>query len=337
MNSHSRIYECSDTLSDLKNIEKVVKRIVKNTCAKASTTPPIQKIELLRLLSVPETVFREHTSNYTSNPYVMAFFFAKGQILPEDVNDYDVKVLFHGSLHSNPAYLYFIDSIKHYTSLDSFRATVSRLKKAQSKREKSTRDYIDALVDSYARLTVVRVDLHLKPNPWKMNFTSDLLSEMQAHWAKMRRDLYESKRLPRSVGFLCSLELGHITGFHFHLMVFFDGSLYQSDINLATIIGKHWKSTITHGAGWYYNCNANKSQYTRLGIGRIEYWDNEAIENMKATGCYLAKIDYSLDAVIGNAKAFFRGNMPSKRSGLGRPRSKSPLATESDKSTEFPA
>ncbi|SFM15055.1 YagK/YfjJ domain-containing protein [Marinobacter zhejiangensis] len=325
------IYECSDTLTDLKHIEKLTKIISKTRSIENVNQTPIKKSELVRLLSIPETKFKVNTPNYTSNPYAIAFFSAKAQVFPEGFEHYDIKSMLCGNLKTNITYLLFVDAIHHFTSLDSFRTTVSRHEKAQSKRKRSTNNYIDALTNSYARLTVVRIDLHLKPDPWKTDYTSDLLNEMQMYWAKMRRDLYESKRLPRSVGFLCSLELGHITGFHFHLMVFFDGSLYQSDINLATIIGEHWRATITHGEGWYYNCNANKSQYKRLGIGRIEYWDKEAIENMKATGCYLAKIDYSLDAVIGNAQAFFRSNMPSKRSGLGRPRSKPALSPEPDK------
>ena len=79
----------------------------------------------------------------------------------------------------------------------------------------------------------------------------DLLEIIKVHWSNMRRDLNESKCLPRNVGFISSLELGYAVGFHIHLTVFFDGSIHQEDINLARMIGKHWNIKVTEGKGWH--------------------------------------------------------------------------------------
>jgi len=169
----------------------------------------------------------------------------------------------------------------------------------------------------------VRLDLHIKSNCEQINFTCDLIKDMASLWSQFRRDLNESKAIPNPIGFIGSQEHGHYRGLHFHVMLFFDGSKYQRDVMLARSIGEHWKYKVTNGRGDYHNCNAKgPANYKHYGIGRVDYWNIDKIENLKMAARYLAKTDYSLQAVIDNNRTFFRGVMPGKGANLGRKRNK---------------
>lgn len=328
MKRFTRMNETSDAVSDLKYIREFVRGAIGDKRSGFNNIPLIRKPKLIRLLSITEEELNEHAPYYSFDPWIKAFISARNRCFSPMVTEWDLKRWFRGSVDED----FFIDALKHFTSLDDFKSSANRLRKAQKKRENSTTDYINALINKYSRLTVVRIDLHVKNSLFNANYVQDLLDIIKVHWSNMRRDLNESKCLPRNVGFISSLELGHAVGFHIHLMVFFDGSIHQEDINLARMIGTHWNIKVTEGKGWHYNCNANKDKYKKLGIGRIEYWDKESISNLETTALYLCKADCLLDAVIGQAQAFFRGNMPSRKSGLGRSRSKVSISQKSNES-----
>ncbi len=167
-------------------------------------------------------------------------------------------MIFRGNLESNEIYQRFKESLVSYTSKPLFKNTIKKLKKSQTKRQISIKNYIDALNNNYARLLVVRLDLHLKIAPEIVNFTRDLLADMTRFWSRFRRDLKESSSIPKPVGFIGSLEHGHYRGFHFHVMLIYDGSKHQKDIMIAYRIGEHWKLNITNGRGDYHNCNASE-------------------------------------------------------------------------------
>ncbi|MGZ4969142.1 MAG: hypothetical protein ACXWFX_14655 [Methylobacter sp.] len=88
------------------------------------------------------------------------------------------------------------------------------------------------------------------------------------------------------------------------------------------MIGEYWKNDITKGRGIYFSCNANKAAYKYPGIGMIDYYDIELIENLKMAASYLTKTDYyaKVAATEGNMRTFFKGVVKAKTSNQGRPR-----------------
>jgi hypothetical protein len=106
-------------------------------------------------------------------------------------------------------------------------------------------------------------------------------------------------------------------------MLIFDGSKHQRDIFIAQKIGEHWKNKITNGRGGYHNCNASgPNGYVAYGIGRLDHFDTEKFSILKSVAHYLAKTDYSLQAITDNQRTFFRGIMPKQKSTRGRLRNK---------------
>ena len=116
------------------------------------------------------------------------------------------------------------------------------------------------------------------------------------------------------------MEYAHLTGFHFHLLVFYCGSKHREDITLAKALGEHWVQKITRGNGRYRNCNAKS--YPERGLGSISWFELSRIKILKTlVADYLVKVDYLWRFSPEWGRAFFRGNMPSPRDGKrGRPR-----------------
>jgi hypothetical protein len=312
------IQESMDTIKDLRAIEalsiKICGGMPKNKYNHS-------KQNIIRLLSIPEDHFFNTVPLYGTNPFISAFFWAKSVTLSPLLLFSDIEELLSGNIRSNEEYMRFENSLRDYISTPDIIKITKSMRKSQRKRELSLDAYIDAFVNCYARLTIIRLDLHLRLAPQQINFTRDLLADMIMFWGKFRRELYESKAIPNPMGFVGSLEHGHYRGFHFHVLLIYDGSKYQKDIRISQLIGEHWKNKITNGRGDYHNCNAtDPSGYKYYGVGRVDHWNTDKISNLKLAARYLAKTDYSLQAVIDNNRTFFRGNMPQPKKNMGRPR-----------------
>ncbi|WP_417516357.1 YagK/YfjJ domain-containing protein [Marinobacter sp.] len=215
-----------------------------------------------------------------------------------------------------------VDDIKSEAHSTKFKKTIRRFDKAARKRSKSLSQYVEALFNKHSRLLVVRVDLSYRSEYFQTEELREKVKQVKNDWSKMQRDLYQGIPVPGMLGFACKLEYGHLKGFHFHLLVFYDGAKYRKDIVLAKLIGKHWAEVITNGRGTYYNCNKNKGKYRRLGIGVINHFDSEKVSNLKGyVSEYLVKVDYWVRLLPECGRVFFRGNMPKMKSlRRGRPR-----------------
>ncbi|MBU6958022.1 inovirus Gp2 family protein [Pseudomonas sp. CVAP len=204
-----------------------------------------------------------------------------------------------------------------------FKALIKRFIRAEKKRAHSLDQYIDALFEKHSRMVVIRVDLYYQPGFFneRKNLQLDL-ARVNADWEKLRKDLHKGLPIKGMLGFACKLEYGHLKGFHFHLLVFYNGAVYREDVVLASLVGKHWAQKVTGGQGRYFNCNKKKKEYRLLGVGMIGWSNKELVSNLKTVVApYLIKTDYWLRFSINCGRSFFRGNMP-KSEGVrrGRPR-----------------
>lgn len=62
--------------------------------------------------------------------------------------------------------------------------------------------------------------------------------------------------------------------------------------------------------GYFFNCNADKLKYTKLGIGTIKRADTQACENVVNTMRYLAKEEQHLRIKPIRARTFGMGHLP---------------------------
>jgi|TARA_R110000822_G_scaffold308672_1_gene436929 hypothetical protein len=312
------VFESIDTVRDLKDIENMVKQI-----SDPSRDKHPKKINLTRLLRINEDQLSVEAPLYYMNPYVEVFFSAKSAVLSSFLLEYDLKKILSGRLESNYTYQNFRQYVKEHTSNPEFKMKIRSNRKSERKREVSTESYIDAFIQKHARLIVVRLDLYLTLDTDRVNYTKYFLKNIMYFWSQFRRDIKESKAIPNPEGFIGSFEYGHIRGFHFHVILIYDGSKNQRDVYIAQEIGEHWKNKITGGKGSYNNCNLKASlggYGDRNGTGRIDHYDKDKINNFKDAAYYLCKTDFALQAVLDNERTYFRGNMPKLGSARGRRR-----------------
>ena len=220
-----------------------------------------------------------------------------------------------------------VEFVRLELASDAFKAVLKRSRKASVKRVNSLEGYIDALFAKHSRMLVVRVDLSYQSGfvSGREDFYGDV-SKVKVHWAKMQKDLHKGIPVDGLLGFACKLEYGQLKGFHFHLLLFYNGSNHRQDGVLARMVGEYWRDSITAGSGRYFNCNAVKDKYKYLGIGMISFNQLDRVSALKnRVASYLTKVDYWVRLSADSGRSFFRGNMPKlKTMKRGRPRRSCP-------------
>lgn len=277
--------------------------------------------ELKRNKGMFERCFPSHEVN----PYVEVFFKCIDRV--DDLHSLNVwPTLRNGAAE---AFLGLMNELVEFVRLELssgvFKAFLKRFRKASFKRINSLECYIDALFAQHSRMLVVRVDLSYQSGfvSGREDFYGDV-KKVKVHWAKMQKDLHKGIPVDGLLGFACKLEYGQLKGFHFHLLLFYNGSNHRQDGVLARMVGEYWRDSITAGAGRYFNCNAVKEKYRYLGIGMISFNQLDRVSALKnKVASYLTKVDYWIRLSPESGRSFFRGNMPKLKSvKRGRPRAR---------------
>jgi len=217
-----------------------------------------------------------------------------------------------------------VKQILEVAQSSEIKELVHKAQRTAKKNHEGMMRYIDSLFEHYSRLQVIRIDLGYN----KGNTIQSLSDITHKFWEAK----YDFKHLMNNakmnslfdpvVGYIWSLEYGPEKGFHYHLILFLDGSLVRDDVCFAWTVGEYWQSVITNGRGTYWNCNAHKKDYKQCGIGLIHYSEVEKINFLKQTAAYLIKVDYYARLMAeGNGRTFGRGKiLPPRTGSVGRPR-----------------
>lgn len=173
------------------------------------------------------------------------------------------------------------------------------------KQDSRVTDYTDAVLYRYARTVVVRVDLYYRQE-------SQARLRVEHVFSDLERLTSERERNPifdHETGYICRVEQGKDRGYHIHAAFFFNGAEVCRDIYKARLIGELWER-ITGGAGYYNNCNLDKSRYgDKLGIGVIHRNDWEARGHVHCAMCYLVKDSQQLRLKPRGAKCLRIGSL----------------------------
>lgn len=171
------------------------------------------------------------------------------------------------------------------------RSTYSNFRRNAQKCYRSLISYIDSCIRKRSNLTIVRLDLHLDKNH-RIGFrhsppiTVDEITLFQELRRKFKKFIAE-KFKKGLVGQISKLEIGAERGAHIHYVIMLDAAIHQQDINIARMLGEEWKTKITSGHGCYFNCNAQKSIYRHLAIGKVNTNNPETIIGLRFMVAYL--------------------------------------------------
>ncbi|WP_167470083.1 YagK/YfjJ domain-containing protein [Vreelandella andesensis] len=180
---------------------------------------------------------------------------------------------------------------------------------------------MEGLFERNAKLLVIRVDL---------GYTEYAAPYMDASMARQHRQrlckaFQQHPLFTRLLGYIWKLEYGEYKGFHYHLLLFFNGAEVRQDIRYAQRIGEYWNITVTKGDGVYFNCNyLAEERYHDNAMGLVTYHDAKKRKGLTHIVNYLTKIDeYATLTVRGDNLGHSQSPKPhrgldAKR--LGRPR-----------------
>ena len=187
--------------------------------------------------------------------------------------------------------------------------------------------YIDKLFAKYARLLVLRIDFgYSRPQNRPGHYFSEMepgdVQQVQRDRDALIRYFQTDLREHGLVGYMWKVEWQEIKGFHFHTLLFMDGSKVRNEAAIGRYVEAHWKE-VTEQQGYTWNCNLDKSKYgQKLGVGMIHASDELLIFNLKHTvATYLTKPDACIRLLLGEGfRMFGRSCLPKTHSGRGRPR-----------------
>lgn len=207
-----------------------------------------------------------------------------------------------------------------------YRLFKYKQKKAQQYRINSAHEYIHLIRENYSRIMCVRIDFSYRKGMFlESNRFNSHVENVKSQWKLMRTTLTQGILVPDMVGYILRLEYSFLKGFHYHALIIYNGSLRQQDIVIGKMLGEHWvNSIVPNGDGRYFNCNGSKNRYRKLGIGTINYYDDEKYDVLKNIVVdYLVKPDDVMSFVTPNERVFFKGVTKKPRmAAKGRPRKK---------------
>jgi hypothetical protein len=217
-----------------------------------------------------------------------------------------------------------IDRLRSAVTSSEIKRVVLNYQRGVRKNKEKLHALVDALFRRYSKVLVVRVDLTYKlPDARPIerhNLThSDVRRDFQALLKDLRAKIFKKN----FITYAWKLEYGPRTGYHYHVVLFFNGSNVMRDVDIASQIDEHWSKRVTEGAGGCYNCNARKDKYPLNGIGMVDHRDTEKINVLKRYVLgYLHDVDYLIRPVAADKiRTFGTGALPrSVATARGRPR-----------------
>ncbi|WP_411617734.1 YagK/YfjJ domain-containing protein, partial [Acinetobacter nosocomialis] len=185
-------------------------------------------------------------------------------------------------------HIFHIQGMIQYEMKSSF-LDIHKFKYQERKNQIELERYLNKILNHYARLVFVRVDV-------------GIFQEHQANWdvedfhraleILRNRMSYKDSCFRHLQGCVWAFEQGAKKGYHCHLLLIYDGNMRDGDEWLGEEVGKYWQQYITNNQGCYFNCNRkeNKEKFEvngLLGIGMIHRNQQKQVENAIRAGLYL--------------------------------------------------
>ncbi len=214
-----------------------------------------------------------------------------------------------------------VNRIRAGANSRDFKRKLASKERASRRNLKEYIQYFRALMNTYSKLLVLRVDFsYSKEYSHQITF-----EEVQAD-LKRFFDRFRARKgiFKDGVGYVRKIEHAEDKGIHTHCIFFLNGADVGDAIGWARKYGDAWQDSLPAGKGVYFSCNAKQRQYKYLGIGRIDHTNFEKRLNFQYYClAYLVKNEQCLmSKKLKRGRTLARGKTPSVGSGprLGRPR-----------------
>jgi len=311
-------------------VEQVLSTDEEFTLVSKDNRSALQVNELTKVFQSMDIELLEIKSNYIYSERVKLFSSAFDSIglLKSDLSSalhkgakclrskgYDVNAAYTEQLVT--ALNTFISKIRALGKETGIKRKIATRKHNSVRNYNSITSFIDELYDNHSRLLVLRVDLG-----YGKGIKAPTLEEAQSDFTRFKNNIRTNRRFKDLVGYVWKLELGALKGFHYHLILFFDGSKVKNDYFYASEIGTYWKEVITKQRGTYFNCNGSKQKkkYRVLAIGMINHNDFQLRQNLNSVVAYITKGEQYLAIKLTKKARIMGKSLIKPKCTRGRPR-----------------
>lgn len=180
---------------------------------------------------------------------------------------------------------------------------------------------ISNLFSSYSKILPIRVDFSVKKEfVEKCSYT-----DLRKWLVTFRNNARKNKLFKHYITYISKIEHAPLTGWHCHLVLFFNGQQVQNHISYAKDICRYWENVITKGIGRAYSSNMaclNDNSWQQMDIEHKQYilgkvinhFEYDNIYILRQVCFYLAKVtEFDLrqrDYLAKHARTFNTGHTP---------------------------
>ena len=196
---------------------------------------------------------------------------------------------------------------------------------------KSCSDYVDALFKKHSRLLVGRIDMGFD----KLLLKQLNVQKVEALFKSFKNRLRSTALGRKLIGYIWCLECTAGRGYHYHTLLFFDGSKHQKHEHLVQEIGNQWVRSVERdlqrsstqapegsvsGKASFYNCN--RTDYQSPFLGQINHNDALLRDRLLKNIAYICKAEQLLGVKVSKGmRTMGRGELPKLNAVKpGRPR-----------------
>lgn len=184
--------------------------------------------------------------------------------------------------------LRFLDRLLMNMKREAYLKATDNLRRMQSSTARSLFEYIASLKSAYSKIMVMRLDLHF---PWHRGGACATTGLERQQWEALLH--YVKSSFKSFLGYVAKFEVGSKRGIHLHTVLVFNGSLVQSDVKIARMIGEYWRCDIQKGRAGYFNGNS-KDYLERMrwpAVGTFTEASEAFLKVIRNISEYLAKPD----------------------------------------------
>jgi hypothetical protein len=223
-----------------------------------------------------------------------------------------------------------VDAIRAALNAPTFKAQRRKHTKASLKNQRGGYRWLHHLLNRYARLCAIRIDLtYAKQYQCESaDMHAVTVKESFAHRERFLRQLPKWINDRALLGYMLKTEYTLKRSIHHHALIILDGSKLCSDISIADLLGQKWAGEITQGRGSFRNVNLHTDKASSTcGVGDVYAYDMHKIHNLKTQVIsYLSKPDHLVRWLVSNKHRLFLKSVtkPPATNKRGRPRTTVP-------------
>ncbi|MDH5858817.1 YagK/YfjJ domain-containing protein [Lampropedia aestuarii] len=202
---------------------------------------------------------------------------------------------------------------------EAVRKRVDNIQRGVRENTASINSHFKALLSNHASLLVIRLDLSYMARQKDVGRLSHVTLE---DIVKDKKDFLKAveKKFQDFLGYVFKLEFGPKKGYHYHCILYFDGSKLRADGLVSQVLASIWKDVTQERRGVTFLCNLHKRDYIHLAIGSIHYSEKDKIKNFRYIAEYFSKNDLFSCVKRNGKRSLEKSQVKPKTSSRGRPR-----------------